>query len=348
MDNLSTFFVSIDGMPCTNRCQHCWAHGNVNHACVPDEQLVFVLDRLAEVHATGTQTPFFFYDEPTFHPQFVELMEHAAALGIIPDEYFMPTNGSILAKASDETWQRLKAAGVNSLQFTFYGLSDTHDTFAARKGAFAHIVEAIQRAGQHEVGWYAGVVVHPGNVDELDQTVAFVRNLAPDNNGHVGAFPFLWQGRGREANRIRETDRNRFGYQLAPVWQTEHGIVTQILDTPELANKCASEPVCEALAVHVNRDLGVFCGAACDSGGVAAAVPELRSAFALGTLEPAGFLPLIERYHADPPRGIALLHQITWGELAERYGSQENDEIYFLYDLPSNKWAAQYLLDELV
>ena len=347
MNDISTFMVSIDGMPCTNRCQHCWTQGTSSHARVPAAQLTRVLDKLAEVRAAGPQTAFFFYDEPTFHPQFVDLMEHAAAVGVIPEDYFMATNGSILAQAPDETWQRLKASGVQMLQFTFYGLAETHDAFAGRNSAFDHVVEAIRRANQHEIDWYAGVVVHPGSADELDATMQFVRGLAPNGSGYVGAFPFMWQGRGRSAGRIHEADRQRFAFQLAPVWQTERVHVAQILATPELANRPASDPVCDALVFHVDRDLNVLCGGACDSGGVAAAVPELRAAFELGSLEPGGFLPLIERFHSDPPRGMALLRQITWGDLAARYGDRENDEIFFLNDLPAHKWSAQYLLDEI-
>ena len=59
---------------------------------------------------------------------------------------FLATNGSILAKAPDTVWQRLKNTGISHLQFTVYGLEQTHDEFAGRRGAFGNIVATIQRA----------------------------------------------------------------------------------------------------------------------------------------------------------------------------------------------------------
>ncbi len=52
---------------------------------------------------------------------------------------------------------------------------------------------------------------------------------------------------------------------------------------------------------------------------------------------------MLEAYLEKPPRSIRLLNEITWGELAERYGDRANDEIYWLDDLPAHKWAAAYL-----
>jgi hypothetical protein len=75
-------------------------------------------------------------------------------------------------------------------------------------------------------------------------------------------------------------------------------------------------------------------------------VPELANAFLLGELD-AGFLPLLEVYQQKPPQGMKLLRKVTWGELAERYGDRASDEMYWLNDLPSHKWAAAYLREHL-
>ena len=51
-----------------------------------------------------------------------------------------------------------------------------------------------------------------------------------------------------------------------------------------------------------------------------------------------------ESVFGTSPRAVAAIR----AEAAEiwRYGDPENDEIYFLDDLPSHKWAAAYLLEE--
>ncbi len=343
----AAFAVGIHAMPCTNRCRHCWAEGSVRHARVSAEQVFFALDKLAKLQGHLAQTPFLLYDEPTNHPQFVDILEHAAGLGLIGGGFFLATNGSLLARAPDETWERMAQAGCRCLQLTAYGLEEAHDAFAGRRGAFRDLVTTIRRAGEHGVEWYAGVVLHRDSLAQVREAVEYLRALAPGGNGRVGAVPFLWQGRGKEAGRARMPDllalpeERRFRTSALE----EREAVRRILADPALAARRAAEVGCDTLFWHLDRDLRVFCGGACDSGGVAAAVPELREAFLLGMLGKDGFLPLWESYQRARPRPLQLLDGVTWGELAQRYGDRENDELYYLNDLPGNKWAAMYLLE---
>jgi len=120
----------------------------------------------------------------------------------------------------------------------------------------------------------------------------------------------------------------------------------RIMDDPDLSQRPAYAEICEDLVFPVNRDLGVYAGGACDSAGIIGAVPELKHKFFLGTLDESGFQPLLDCYRNNPPPGVELLTGITWSELAIRYGDKTNDEIFWLNDLPSHKWAAPYLLDK--
>jgi MoaA/NifB/PqqE/SkfB family radical SAM enzyme len=337
-------------MPCTNRCRHCWTQGSVTHQRVPARQVRFVLEKLADLRSTTPQLGFFLYDEPTNHPQFIEIMERAVQLELIDDQFFLPTNGSILAQAPDDTWERLRNTGCDYLQFTVYGLEQTHDRFAGRKGAFQNIVTAARRANEFGIGWYAGVILHQGSVSELPDAIAYVRGLDPTGESRVGWFPFLWQGRGRDAERVRIDEYARLPEEMRRRRTSlvdERRGAEMILDDPKLSDRQASETLCSALVFHVERDLSVYCGGACDSGGIAAAAPELRGHFYLGKLTEDGFEPLLDAYRRRPPLGVRLLEGVTWGRLASRYGDRTNDEIYHLNDLPENKWATAYLLDSL-
>lgn len=350
MADPEAFFVDLHAMPCTNRCRHCWAGGSREHGCAPPEQVTSVLEKLADLRPRIPQLGFFLYDEPTVHPQFIEIVERAAALGLLGEGCFLPTNGSVLAGAPDEVWERLKAAGVGWLQLTAYGLERTHDSFAGRRGAFRDVVATIRRAEEHGLGWWAGVILHEGNVSEVRETVSHLKGLAAKGEANVGWFPFLWQGRGREASRVRLADYERLPAEesaRATAFVTEAEAVRRILDDAELSAKPATEPVCKVLTFQVDRELDVFCGGSCDSGGIAAAVPELRDAFRLGALGDGGFLPLLESYRAASPPALRALAGVTWGDLAERHGDRDNDEIYFMNDLPAHKWAAAHLLATL-
>lgn len=349
-EDISAFSIDVHITPCTNHCRHCWTQGSAHHRRVPIERVFFVLERLAEIRQHIPQGGFFLYDEPTAHPQFIDIVEKAAELGLICEGFFLPTNGSILAKSPEMVWQRLKSAGVDCLQLTVYGLEQTHDAFAGRRGAFQGVVTTIRRAMEYDIQWYAGVILHADDVDELEATISYLAGLDPSGQARVGWYPFSWQGRGRDAKRVRAHEYARLPESLRQrkaAFFEEREAVDRILTIPELAQRSADTDLCEALVFQVDRDLKVFCGGACDSGGIIGAVPELAEAFLLGELDQTGFLSLLAAYQQRPPRGIGLLREITWGELAERYGDRANNEMYWLDDLPSHKWAAAYLRENL-
>jgi len=339
--------INIHAMPCTNFCKHCWAQGSPKKRRMPLEQILFVLEKVAELKDCFPTVGFFFLDEPTNHPHFVEIIERASELGLLGGECFISTNGSILSRAPDEVWVRLKKAGVQWLQLTLYGLERTHDEFARRQGAFRDVIITAKRATEYGIRWWLGVIFHRDNAHELAETTEYAKSLDPSGEADIGWYTFLWQGRGRSARRPRAKD-----YALLPdslkgeCWVEEREAVRKILASPDLSARRADESFCPYLGLEVDQDLWVFCGGACDSGGIARAVPELREEFALGHLGEEGFLPLLESYQHEPPRVIQLLSEVTWGELAERYGDETNDEIYHLTDLPLHKWAAQFLLEE--
>lgn len=344
MTALDFFTANIHAMRCTNRCQHCWTQGSARNRQVPAEQVFFVLEKLAEARTQAPQGAFFLYDEPTTHPQFIKIIERAAALGLMWEDFFLPTNGSVLAGVSNQVMQRLKAASVNCLQLTAYGLEQTHDEFAVRRGAFQNFLATIRRAMEHGLEWYAGVVLHAGSVAELPQVFDLFRSLDPSGKATVGSFPFSWQGRGRYARRARASDYARLPDEYKrPAFVSEAQAVNRILADPQLSGKRAGSSVCYGLGVQVDRDLRVYCGGTCDSAGILAAAPELAAEFYLGTLGEQGFLPMLDAFQQERPRGLQLLEAISWGELAGRYGDRANDEIYYLDDLPEVKWAAGYL-----
>ncbi len=331
--------------PCTNRCRHCWAQGTPRRPVMPLERIAAVLDEFAALCHHGREPGLFFLlDEPTNHPAFLAVLEHASQAGLLREEFFLPTNGHILAHAPNEDWARLRQAGLAWLQLTLYGLGPTHDAFAGRRGAFDDVVAAARRALDQGLGWWAQVVLHAGNVGELARTLDYARALDPSGRSRVGWFPFAWQGRGRRAPRVRGSQYASLppDLQHASILE-ERRAVERILADPQLSSRTGGEAECEALVLEVGPDLEVSCGGACDSGGIAGAVPEMHREFALGRLGDGGFPALLERLEQQPPRPLAWLREVTWGELAARYGDRTSDEVYRLDDLPQHKWAAAYL-----
>ncbi len=350
MDRTGTFSVNIHAMSCSNRCGHCWVLGDKRKPNVETGQVMFILDKLAEMKAEIPNVGFFLFDEPGQHVGFLDIMEKAGELGLIGEEYFLPTNGSLLAAAPDKTWSRLIGAGCRCLQLTLYGLERTHDEFAGRAGAYRDVLATARRAMEFGIEWYVQIPIHPGNISELEETVEMARKLDPTGKSRVGWFPFLWQGRGRNALRVRGSQYSRLPANIREkrsYFLEEKAAIESIRSNPGLSGMKGSYSMCTVLTFQVERDLKVYWGGACDSGGIAAAVPELQNHFLLGVLGADGFLPLLNKYQQEKPHVLELLDTITWGELASRYGDPTNDEIFYFNDLPEHKWAAAYLMDEL-
>ncbi|MBN1880465.1 radical SAM protein [bacterium] len=347
---INAFSVNIHAAACTNRCRHCWVAGDSKKSQVSTGQVMFILEKLAELRPLIPNLSFFIFDEPTVHEGYLEIFETAFGLGLIGDDFFLPTNGCVLASAPDTVWNRLKSAGCNCLQLTVYGMERTHDSYAGRQSAFRDVIGTIRRAGEFGIESYVQIPLHPGNVRELLETMEYIRSLHPEGAARVGWFPFSWQGRGRTAPRVRWSD-----YSLLPqvvrekrssILQ-EREAIERICSNSDLSSMAATSSMCDVLTFQIDRDLKVICGGSCDGGGIPAAAPDLRDRFCLGSLGSEGFLPLLTQYSTAKPDPVKLLESISWGELAERYGDAANDEIYYLNDLPQHKWAALYLLETL-
>lgn len=68
-----------------------------------------------------------------------------------------------------------------------------------------------------------------------------------------------------------------------------------------------------------------------------------RSQVRLGKIDNRGVYSIFEEYIHRPPSPVRLLAQVSWGELAEKYGDPANEQVFHVTDLVGRKWAAAYL-----
>lgn len=342
-----TFVVNIHAMPCTNRCLHCWTFGSPRHQTMNFEAIKFVFQQLDELRYQNVKNIIpLFLDEPTNHPRFIDIFKLQSDMGFVGENFFFPTNGSILAGLADNKWNVLRKYGLNWLQFSFYGLKNIHDEFARREGAFEDIFKTIRRAQERDINWYAGIILHSKNVKELPAIVDYLRSLHPFRKTRIGWFVFSYQGRGKQLERPIGNDIVALPEEFrlrGDSWGEEKQIIKKILGDESLASRKCDEPTCNLLAFDININLNVFCGGACDNAGILGAAPWLRKNLKLGRLSDDGFEPLIKQYVNSPPEPVKALREITWGELAQRYGDSNNEEVFYLKDLIYSKWASMYL-----
>jgi MoaA/NifB/PqqE/SkfB family radical SAM enzyme len=119
------------------------------------EKCLFVLNQLSELKTELGTTVFpMFFDEPTLHPSFKQIMKHQLKKGLVFDQWWFSTNGYGLARMSDEDWKELAEAGFDYIRLTFHGVGGMHDELAGRKGAYEDLVETIRRAeNTGSTGW---------------------------------------------------------------------------------------------------------------------------------------------------------------------------------------------------
>jgi hypothetical protein len=334
--------LNIRANPCTNRCRHCWAGGSRDHATMPTEAVEAVLLELAAARDLCANVDFFLLDEPTARADFVELFEFAAELELLGPDSFIATNGAGLARAGADVWYRLRATGIGYLQFTFYGVGEAHDKFAGRRGAFDDLVAAVRGAAAVGIPWCASAVLQPRDAGDVLGTLAHIENLGAPTK--VGWLLYAAQGRGAIGRRPIFDDILEKPWLAVPgLFCPERRLREDILKDLELSRRPAAEAFGAALVLEVDGEGEVFCGGACDSGGLAGALPEFKNEFSLGRLGEKSLAAMLEGYRAEPPAIIKTAGAVTWGELAEKYASPVNDELFAPHDLIVSRWVRDYV-----
>jgi MoaA/NifB/PqqE/SkfB family radical SAM enzyme len=316
------------------------------------EDISLVLEQLSSMKDKGCAVMPLFYYEPTIHPGFLRIFGRMSKLGLIPEYFFMATNGAGLARRPDEEWQALKSLGFDWLSFTLYGFEESHDRFAGRKGSYQDIMQTIERANAHEINWYAGVLLHKGNVSEVETLVPRLKEMGAKT---AGVFPAMWQGRAMELARLDRADieklperlRTRFSGTLL----TEREIKERILADDAIDSRTAAECSCKGIVLEVEPDLSVYTGASCDEGGLKSVLPGFEEHFRIGSLKDEPLSAIVDHYIADPPPVVRMTTEVTWKELAERYADPESDALWFetdqVHEVISKKWLAEYVRERL-
>ncbi len=334
-------FVRIHAMPCVNRCWHCFCSGSPKDPSMDGETVLGILDDLALLKKESGETVFpLFYDEPTIHPDFVSILGHQLALGLIFDDWWFPTNGYGLVRLSDEGWRELAGKGFTGIRLTFHGVGERHDRRAGRVGAYDDLVETIRRAECFGVDWFAGMMLNAENASEYEETKAEVETLGSPCTRFGWMLP-MSQGRAAgTGNRVR---LGQVSHLIGPDsgWRTEADHVRTILADEALSGRRAWNPDCGTISLDVDHDLTVTFGGGCDGD----PYDCLKAAMVLGNLRTDSMGQCYRRCMEEPPTPARMLSGMTWGGLATRYGDPHSDYVYHASDLAGRKWASQYLRD---
>jgi MoaA/NifB/PqqE/SkfB family radical SAM enzyme len=346
MDELSTVYIRVHGMPCVNRCRHCWTYGSPGGSFMDEDSIFLMLDRAADLKSeTGMDVFPQFFQEPTLHPAIIDIVKRQWELDLtLGDCTWFSTNGYGIARFSDDEMGRFADTGVTGICFTLYGVGEVHDSYAGRSGAWNDIEIAARRLDQFGIEWSAGVIIHPGNVDSYNE-IEYAVNSWGSPSCKTGWMMPQWAGRARLEPERATIDQ--IEYILSPrrrsVWKSEARHVSEILSDPRLNERPVKYDKCSIAHLDVYDDLTVCYGGGCDSSPFEAGGETTK----LGDLRIEEFLPSVQRYLDAPPEEVRLLAGVTWGELALRYGDSENQEVFYGPNLVIGKWGEMYLKENL-
>lgn len=336
-------FVRVHAMPCVNRCWHCFCNGSPDGNFMKEEAVLSVLNSLVGLkEKTGLKVFPMYYDEPTLHPSFLKIMSYQLENDLIFDNWWFSTNGYGLARLSNEDWSSLAEKGFKGVRLTFHGIGEEHDRLVGRKGAFDDLEKTIRRAEEYGVDWLAGMMLSSDNVSNYEITKAFVEDIGTPCTTFGWMLPHT-QGRAETLN-----NRVRIG-QIAHLlkdkssWKTEGELMREVLSSVDISARKALNQFCGIIYLDIDQDLNVSFGGGCDGD----PFHFCRDQVLLGSIDENGIMACYEKYMNDPPEPMKILSEVSWGELAERYGDPDNDQVFHVSSLPGLKWAELYLKEYL-
>ena len=303
-------------------------------------KLKMVLDQLADLKAELNTIVFpMYFDEPTIHPSFTEIMKHHLKLGLIYDDWWFSTNGYGLARMSDADWSELAGAGFDYIRLTFHGIGQVHDELVGRDGAYGDLIETIRKAEQHKVNWLAGMMLNSQNQWMYEETKNTVSAMGTPCCEFGWMVPHV-QGRATQSdNLVKMSEISRLMEGKEMHWFAEGDFVRKVLSDPSLRERTSRDNRCGIVYLDIDEDLNVFFGGGCDGDPFC----FVKDRVFLGNLESTSMSECFSTYLNEPPEPVKLLERITWGELAENYGDKGNEGVFFHSSLTGRKWPAEYL-----
>ncbi|CAG0935071.1 hypothetical protein TFLX_03896 [Thermoflexales bacterium] len=350
--------VLVDIAGCPNRCRHCWLGHSPNRR-ISEETLRRVVQQFREWIHPGETTPFIkpltvatWYREPDYAANYRDLWNleqelsddgAAARFDLL----------SVWRLARDESYVRwARAIGTQACQITFFGLEETSDYFAGRRGYFKDCLLATHRlleAGIRprwqlfltqqalpELDGFAALI----EALHLDQRVqqfgqefeVFVRTPAPDGAAYhienvrptVDALAVIPQ-------YLAEKTRQYNGAVTLEecVGAAEADWIPELLKNDDPFNTYP-----ETLAFMVTPDLDVFSN-----------IGEPMPWWKLGNLQTDGVDQVMQRFENDEVWGLHGNFRVPVSQLAQAYGRPASRLLYARDDLVL-RWLREWGEDQ--
>jgi len=346
--------IMADMAGCPNRCRHCWL-GNPENRRMSEATARDIVAAFRAWTRPGEREPYFrrvgfisWYREPDFSPDYRRLHELERELNGGKATRFELL--SIWRLARDEGyagWAR--EVGTEVCQVSFFGMEETTDWFARRRGAFRDNIVATGRLLAAGIRPRWQIFLTTRSLPELDAMVGLVQSLDLDRRVRALGAEFdvflNTMSPDGEAWDIEDLRPEADVLVAIPPYLAEKTLahfraasLQDALGRPEahlvpglLADDRPHGAWPEHLAFMVASDLDV-----CSN------VGDLMPWWRLGNLERDGVGEIIRRFEADEPPGMRAHFGVPVRELARRYSRPGGGKLYDKRDLTSRlvrSWA---------
>jgi len=265
--------------------------------------------------------------EPMIHPDIADIWYLIASMPHTSRSVeVVATNGSRIARAKNyrALLEKMKDAGLKTIQLSPYGLESTHDWFACRKGAFQDLMSAARR------GLEAGLMInwqyffHKKNVNELQELVNYGWKITREGESEESISIVSPAGRGREIEYLRPDSDE---LQKLPEEIRKIKFLPNLRSEAEWIEEAASGRMEELLQEYYQkiRERGY---------------PELHLLFDKQNINRVSEVIDESRHREPPPKlGEDLFEpDLKW---LSKYGDRENKALYKA-NMMRNKWLKLY------
>ena len=192
-------------VPCANRCRYCllsWDGRPVGADW--DESCAAALRYRDWLEANRPEVRFdFFFGYSMEHPRLLSALDFLNSLGSVQGR-MLQMDGMRFREGEElgAFLRGVKAHGVRSLNFTFYGTEAYHDRFAGRPGDFRGLVRYAEAAAELGFGVSCGMPLTLESAALAGELVSVLRSAKIED---IRLFVPHSEGRGRSLDPIRLT-----------------------------------------------------------------------------------------------------------------------------------------------
>ena len=300
-------------VPCDNHCRYCLLSSCGHTEGAPWDKSVSLARRylreLKEQRPALSSSFVFGYSME--HPKLRQALQTLRDLGS-PMADFLQCDGMRL-RGEEECEALIKLfqeERVRELNFTLYGLREYHDRFAGRRGDFDFLFRLMKKAREAKLPFTAGIPLTRENISQAENLINEIREAGVSR---VRLFIPHEEGRGKALSAVRL----RFG-DLLFLSSDARALLNKKIYKPEadwLKEENAVRENKRAILLSIRQDN----------------LEELQKETALSAVARAEALD--DQYYAAFP---------SFGELAERYGDHNGDQLYRYRDLFAH-YRALYL-----